>query len=269
MSNHSQNEIVDRHRFNGRDSEARRAALSELGLAPGSSDEIIRKAFRARLKESHPDLTGGSDAALRRLILARDLLMNDNRNGAINARWLKDLAESAADSDGAQLLNITLEQAIYGGEAVQDVHALEISPAHEEVTSLSQMKTLRITLPAGLREGDKLRLTTEGAPRPEQLFRIHVVTENGTRIDGDDIHVVARIDGRLLFGGGPAVIDTPHGPREVHIPRGDSQLTLKGLGLPATAKRGCGDLHVRLEASAVPSRAWSDAMVDFRRKWAS
>lgn len=269
MSAKRQNEIVDPHLLNGRDSEARRAALSELGLAPGSSDEIIRKAFRARLKESHPDLTGGSDVALRRIILARDLLMNDNRNGAANARWLKDLAESGVDGDGAQLLNITLEQAIYGGEAVQDVHALEISQAHEEVTSLSQMKTLRITLPAGLRDGDRLRLTTEGAPRPEQLFRIHIVTENGTRIDGDDVHVVAKIDGRLLFSGGPAVVDTPHGPREIHIPRGDSQLTLKGLGLPATGKRGCGDLHVRLEASTVSNRAWSDAMVDFRRKWAS
>jgi curved DNA-binding protein len=269
MSAKRQNEIVDPHLLNGRDSEARRAALSELGLAPGSSDEIIRKAFRTRLKESHPDLTGGSDVALRRLILARDLLMNDNRNGASNARWLKDLAESGVDGDGAQLLNITLEQAIYGGEAVQDVHALEISQAHEEVTSLSQMKTLRIALPAGLRDGDRLRLTTEGAPRPEQLFRIHIVTENGTRIVGDDVHVVAKIDGRLLFNGGPAVVDTPHGPREVHIPRGDSQLTLKGLGLPATGKRGCGDLHVRLEASTVSSRAWSEAMVDFRRKWAS
>jgi curved DNA-binding protein len=269
MSAKRQNEIVDPHLLNGRDSEARRSALSELGLAQNASDEIIRKAFRARLKESHPDLTGGSDVALRRIILARDLLMADNRNGASNARWLKDLAEGGADSDGAQLLNITLEQAIYGGEAVQDVHALEISPAHEEVTSLSQMKTLRITLPAGLREGDRLRLTTEGAPRPEQLFRVHIVTENGTRIDGDDLHVVAKIDGRLLFGGGPAVVDTPHGPREVHIPRGDSHLTLKGLGLPATGKRGCGDLHVRLEASTVSSRAWSEAMVDFRRKWAS
>lgn len=265
---HSQ-AIIDPQSLSGRDTDARRTALSELGLKPGANDDSIRKAFRERLKQNHPDLTGGSDVALRRIILARDLLMADNRDGAANARWLKDLATNGHDSDGALLLNITLEQAIYGGEAVQDVHALEISPAHEEVTSLSQMKTLRITLPAGLREGDTLRLATEGAPRPEQLFRVHIVTGNGTHIDGDDIHVVARIESRVLFGGGPAIIDTPHGPREVQIPRGDTQLTLKGLGLPSTAKRSCGDLHVRLEASTKSTRVWSEAMVDFRRKWAS
>lgn len=247
----------------------RHAAWMELGLMPGADDNAIRSAFRARLKESHPDLTGGSDVALRRIILARDLLMADNRTSVAGARWLKDLAHTGRDSDGAIQLNITLHQAIYGGEATQDLHALEISPPEEEVTSLSQMKTLSISLPAGLRENDRLRLSIEGAPRPEQLFRIHIATENGARVDGNDIHIIGRIESRILFAGGPAIIDTPHGPREIFVTRGTQDMVVKGLGLPATDQHASGDLHIHLEAGVSTRRPWTEAMGEFRQKWAS
>lgn len=261
--------ILDTHALSGPDFQARKAALSELGLTQAADDDAIRNAFRARLKESHPDVAGGSDTLVRRIILARDLLMSDNRNCAGNVQWLRELSYSDVDADGARLLNITLEQAIYGGEAVESVHALEITAAHEELSSLTEMKTLRITLPAGLREGDKLRLNTQGALRPEQLFRIHIVLENGWRVSGDDIEISAKVDSRLLFNGGLTVIETPHGPREVAIAREQDQtLTLRGLGLPATDKRPCGDLRVHLEAGIAGQRAWTDAREEFRLKWA-
>ncbi len=261
--------ILDTHGLTGPDLQARKAALQELGLTPEADEDAIRDAFRARLKQSHPDVAGGSDTRVRRIILARDLLMSDSRKASTNAQWLRELAYSDIDADGAHLLNITLAQAIYGGEAVQDVHALEITAAHEELNSLTDMKTLRITLPAGLREGDKLRLTTEGALRPEQLFRIHIVLENGARVSGDDIYITSKVEARFMCNGGLTVIDTPHGPREVAVAREQEQtLVLRGLGLPATDKRPCGDLHVHLEAGAPSQRAWSDAREEFRMKWA-
>ena len=52
---------------------SRAEALIELGLSGAVHDEDIRKAFRLRLKQAHPDLNGGTDMRLRRLILARDL----------------------------------------------------------------------------------------------------------------------------------------------------------------------------------------------------
>ncbi len=249
------------------DSMARIDALADLGLDTEADDDAIRAAFRNRLKEAHPDLTGGTDVLLRRIILARDLLMSQSRQSAEKAQWLQDFANSDYDADGALLLTITLDQAIYGGDAVQSVPALEVTAAHEELTSLTDMKRLKITLPAGLRDGDKLRLKTEGASRPEQLFRIHIVTDHG-HVEGNDIHVLARVEARILLAGGRTVVATPHGPREVDVLRGEKALCLKGLGLPATQRYGCGDLHIRLEAGAEIRRPWSEAHADFRQKWA-
>jgi curved DNA-binding protein len=253
------------------DIQARAAALFELGLMPGADDEAIRSAFRSRLKEAHPDLNGGTDASLRRIILARDLLMSENRKSAEKAQWLKDFSHSNYDGDGALLLNISIRQAIYGGETEQLMPALEVSPAHEALTSLTQMKTLRIFLPAGLRDGEKLRLRIEGAARPEQLFRVHIVTENGVRVSGNDISMPAQLESRIYFNGGNVEIQTPHGPREVEVGRAvetGAQLCLSGLGLPATDVHPCGDLYVRLEACANPVRPWSEARAEFAKKWA-
>jgi curved DNA-binding protein len=254
------------------DIQARASALFELGLLPGADDDSIRAAFRSKLKGAHPDLNGGTDANLRRIILARDLLMSENRRSAEKAQWLKDFATSNYDSDGALLLNISIRQAIHGGETEQAMPALEVTPAHEQLTSLTQMKTLRIFLPAGLRDGEKLRLKIEGAARPEQLFRVHIVTENGMSVSGNDISMPATVEARIYFNGGQTVIQTPHGPREVEIGRAvetGAQLSLAGLGLPATDVHPCGDLHVRLEASANVVRAWSEARAEFGKKWAS
>ncbi len=253
------------------DIQARAAALFELGVMPGADDDTIRNAFRTRLKETHPDLNGGTDATLRRIILARDLLMSENRKSAEKAQWLKDFATSNYDSEGALLLNITIRQAIHGGETVQNMPALEVTPAHEELTSLTQMKTLRIFLPAGLRDGEKLRLKIEGSIRREQLFRVHIVTESGISVSGNDITMPATVESRIYFNGGTAVIQTPHGPREVEIGRAieaGPQICLSGLGLPATEVHPRGDLYVNLEACANPVRAWSEARAEFAKKWA-
>jgi curved DNA-binding protein len=251
------------------DAMARIDALAELGLSEGADETSIRNAFRARLKEAHPDLNGGTDLLLRRIILARDLLMSESRKSAEKTRWLQDFAANDHDRDGALLLNITLQQAIYGGEVVESVPALEVSPVHEPLSSLTDMKRLRIVLPAGLRDGDKLRLTVYGAARPEQLFRIHVVTEDSSRIDGNDIHATVEVEARVFFGGGRAVIATPHGPREIDIVRGQVELVLPGLGLPATARYARGDLHLTLKAAGAARRPWAEARDEFRSKWAS
>ena len=166
------------------------------------------------------------------------------------------------------LLNITLQQAIFGGEVVESVPALEVSPVHEPLTSLTDMKRLRILLPAGLRDGDKLRLTVYGAARPEQLFRIHVVTEGNGQIDGNDIHATVEVEGRVFFGGGRTIVATPHGPREIDIIRGQTELTLPGLGLPATSRYARGDLHLTLKAAGAAKRPWAEAREEFRSKWA-
>ena len=240
-------------------------ALTELGLSGTASENDIRDAFRTRLKTAHPDLNGGNDILLRRLILARDLLMRDVKPAPF--------IEPQAVTDTAIALNITLEQAMKGGEALVDAHALEHAHADEVLVSLSQTKRLRVTLPAGLRHGERRALPCDSAADKPPVFVIHVDAGANRRVFGDDIWATATIDERIFNAGGRTNIETPWGPLDIDIghafPRGSS-LCLKGMGLPANGIRPAGDLHLRLEARAVVKpRIYSETLSDFRQKWAS
>ncbi len=240
-------------------------ALHVLGLAAPASDEDVRIAFRARLKDAHPDLNGGNDVLLRRLIRARDLLSQDIKSSP-------DTIDMPAVTDTAIMLVISLEDALRGGEVFVDAPALEHAHASEPLTSLCQTKRLRVTLPAGLRDGDRRHLSCDSGAETAPLFIIEIDAGPNRRVFGDDIWATAAIDARIFAAGGRAVIDTPWGSREIDIdrafPRGSS-LCLKGLGLPADVTRPAGHLHLRLEAREVEPRAYLKTLSDFRQKWAS
>lgn len=241
-------------------------ALSALGLAGEVNDEVVRAAFRERLKSAHPDIRGGTDALLRRLLMAREMLMAGTKDIHAATELLQNYSGTL---DQTLRLDINLNQAIYGGEVETEVPALEVSPVSEMITSLAQTKTLRVGVPAGARSGDIVRVATQGA-RAEQVFRLHIEAGNGVRVWGDDIWMTARIEARIFALGGLARIETPHGPQDVAIekdaPRGSS-LCLKGLGLPATAERKAGDLHVRLEAEMNRVPSYAEALGAFRERW--
>lgn len=244
---------------------SRKDALAELGLLATASDDEVRDAFRLRIKAAHPDLNGGTDTLLRRLILARDLLMSDTRH-TDDPEALQNLAQAGEPVR----LDITLAQAIAGGEASAEVPALEVAAAHEELTSLTQMKRLAVPLRRGLRNGDIVSVRTEGA-RPEQPFRVHIVCGDGVRVWGEDIWMTAAVEARLFAIGGPATIETPHGPYDIAIDKDTeygSSLCLKGMGLPAADGHEAGDLIVRLEARAAEIRPYAEALGAFRQRWA-
>lgn len=243
---------------------SRTAAYAELGLTPTASDDEVRDAFRMKIKAAHPDLNGGTDTLLRRLILARDLLMEPRQDGP-------ELLQNLARGDEPVRLDVTLAQAIAGGEAFADVPALEVAAAHEELTSLTQMKRLGVALRPGSRNGDIVRVRTAG-PRGEQAFRVHIVCGDGLRVWGDDIWMTAAVEARLFAIGGVARVATPHGEREIVLDKETapgSSVRLKGLGLPATEACAAGDLHIRLEALAPEVKPFREALGTFRQRWAS
>jgi len=240
-------------------------ALRELGLAGTASDEDVRDAFRVRLKDAHPDLNGGNEVMLRRLILARDMLMREIKS-------LPQPVEKPAVTDTAIDLTINLELALRGGELFIEAPALEHAHADEHLVSLRQTKRLRVTIPAGLRDGERCALPCDSGADIAPIFTVHIDAGPHRRVFGDDIWETAAIDERMFVSGGRATIDTPWGPHEIEIgsafPRGSS-LCLQGLGLPANALRPAGHLHLRLEAHENRPRAYSETLSDFRQKWAS
>ncbi len=241
-------------------------ALEELGLHASAQDEDIRTAFRQRLKQAHPDLNGGTDMRLRRLILARDLLMSPSKKTA------ETIELPQPSLKAAPRLTISLHQAIYGGALTVEVPALEASHISEPLTSLTQTKTLHISLRRGLRDGEVVRLRCKGAAIEDMCFCIHIEPESDCRVWGDDIWMTARLENRMLQRGGDVVIDTPHGPQEINIDRGiphGASLCLYGKGLPTTDATLAGNLYIRLEAGPDVIRPANHVLNDFRQRWAS
>ncbi|MDC7684356.1 DnaJ C-terminal domain-containing protein [Asticcacaulis sp. BYS171W] len=243
----------------------RSSALALLDLGDDASLDHIQSAFRKRAKQAHPDLNGGTDAHLRRLILARDLLLRQLKTGVNPTETIDELA------DPAEILRLTPEQAVNGGVIVQDVPMpLELIRDNGPNRSLMHTRSLRIALPKGLRHGDRLRLKASRAGTAEHLFRIEITRDERMHVAGNDLWMTAEVDARRVSGGGPVSIDTPHGPQDLFLGRttDGACLCLKGLGLPATATHAAGDLYVRLAATALPARPASDLLSEFHKRWA-
>lgn len=108
-------------------------------------------------------------------------------------------------------------------------------------------KTLEINVPAGVREGAKLRLSGQGDPSPnggasgDLFLRIRYLPNKTFKVDGTDLHSDVAIAPWLGVLGGKVKVPTLEGDVELTIPAGTNsgrkfRLTGKGLGSPS--KRG-------------------------------
>ena len=89
-------------------------ALRALGLTGAADAEAIRAAFRARVRHADPARHGGCDARLRRLIQARDLLIQP-------VKTLQPTHDKKSLYASATELRLNLAEAIYGGEIACEV----------------------------------------------------------------------------------------------------------------------------------------------------
>ncbi len=115
-------------------------------------------------------------------------------------------------------------------------------------------KTLDITVPAGLEDGQTLRLKGQGEKAPGGLagdVYVEVKVKPHERFvrDGADIHMEAPVSLKEAVLGGKITVETISGDVSVSIPKNSSSgavLRLKGRGAP-DGKGGKGDQYVKLK----------------------
>jgi molecular chaperone DnaJ len=115
--------------------------------------------------------------------------------------------------------------------------------------------TVTVNIPAGIDDGQKLRLSYQGNPGPGQgtepgdlYVHIHVQPDSRFVRDGDNLWVDAPISFAEATLGTKVQIPTPDGPETIEVARGTQPMTrhvLSGRGLPNVRGRGRGDLIVR------------------------
>lgn len=198
-----------------------RAARDALGVGPLAGPGEIRRAFREAAKRAHPDRPGGSAERFRQVVDAYHLLQQAGRPAERivqpPARWAP--AETA--------LSITPLTAMQGGAADH---------------RLADGRSIRLTLPPGLRAGDTVRAG-------DVQLTVIVRGEADMLVRGDDLWLTVPVPPRTLAEGGRLALDTPLGRRIVWVTRkaGERGLVrLEGQGLPARGRHGQGHLFLRL-----------------------
>lgn len=142
------------------------------------------------------------------------------------------------------------------GEDIQATVTLSLRDAafaHKQTFSIGG-EEVRISLPAGIADGQKIRLKGRGAPSPSGgergdlyiTFRIEPDKEFTRK--GDDLYTTATTDLYTLLLGGEIILPTLSGSVKMNVKPGtqpDSKLRLRGKGFPVYKQEGKqGDLIV-------------------------
>lgn len=130
-------------------------------------------------------------------------------------------------------LTLSLEQAFHGGERLIQVGG----------------ERLTVTIPAGIRPGQKIRLAGRGQHGGDLLLVVRL--QPGTfRLEGDDIYLTVEVPVPLAVLGGPLRVNTLDGEVNLNLPRltqNGRKIRLAGKGWPRKGgSRGDQYLEVRL-----------------------
>jgi DnaJ-class molecular chaperone len=143
-------------------------------------------------------------------------------------------------SDVAATVEVPLIDAVKGGKVV---------------VSLPSGKRLEVAIPAGIEEGQQIRLKGQGeasivgGPTGDAIVTVHIGKHPQLRVDGRDLRLDLPITLYEAVLGAKVEAPTLDGPVELTIPRhskGGRTLRLRGKGLPAGGGRPAGDLLVSL-----------------------
>ena len=271
---------------------AARDPYEVLGVKKEASEEELRNAYRKLAKKHHPDLNPGNkeaEARFKEIAGAYDLLSDKDKRarfdrgeidasgaerpehayaryrqhaeGAPGGRYEFHSAEGMAPEDLDDLFGF-FRSARGGGrrrgadlQFALTVDFLTAINGARQRLSLSPERSLEVTIPAGVRDGQVLRLQGQGEPGGKDMpsgdayIEIHVAPHRFFRREGDDIHLELPVTLGEAALGGKVTVPTPSGAVAMTIPANANTgqvLRLRGKGAPKPGG-GHGDQYVTLK----------------------
>ncbi|MGI6102880.1 MAG: DnaJ C-terminal domain-containing protein [Bacillota bacterium] len=111
-----------------------------------------------------------------------------------------------------------------------------------------QEKTVEVQIPAGVRDGSRLRIRPYGETGPTVYLRIKVMFDDRFKLEGDDLvlEILLRLSDAVL--GAEIEVPTLDRPVLMKIPKGtkgDEVFRLRGKGMPRLKSSDRGDLLVK------------------------
>jgi DnaJ-class molecular chaperone len=255
-----------------------------LGVSREATQEEIRKAFRRLAKENHPDLHPGdkeAEARFKNIAAAYDILGDEKKrarfdSGEIDASGAERSPQAergsyrqhaeagpgfkyerhwsgTAGDDGdlfAELFGARGAAARARGSDIGytlSVEFIEAVNGAKKRVVMADGKTLDITIPAGLKDGQTLRLRGQGNPGiggaspGDALVEIHVKPHALFRRDGNDIRSTLAVTPGEALAGARVRVATVSGPVDLAVPKGSNTgkiMRLRGKGVASSSGKG-------------------------------
>lgn len=129
----------------------------------------------------------------------------------------------------------------------------DAAKTHKQVLTINGTG-LRITVPAGIANGQTIKLTgqggegSNGGPKGDLYITFIIAEDSRFKRAGDDLYVMVPLDLYTAVLGGEQIVETMDGKVKLKVATGtqnNTKVRLKGKGFPVYKKNGCfGDLIV-------------------------
>ena len=264
-----------------------------LGLSKTASDDDIKKAFRKLARKYHPDLNPDDKIAeekFKAINEANEVLSNpENRKkyDQYGKDWQhaeeiekakqqqqqyrgqrRSQGFAADDQDFSSFF-----ESMFGGSGQrgqqnnarfrgQDISAelqLNIRDVYktEKRTLTINGKQIRITIPAGIKDGQIIKIKGNGqegfngGPKGDLNIRFSIQNNSEFKLEGDNLYTNVKIDLYTAILGGEIMIDTFDGKVKLKVApetQNGTKVKLKGKGFPIYKQEGkYGDLFITFE----------------------
>jgi curved DNA-binding protein len=185
-----------------------------------------------------------------------DFFSSDMFGGAARRGGRGRSAAAAEPSVATADIEIEWMEAVLGTQKELSIQA----PGDEDARSI------RVRIPAGVRDGGQVRLRGQGPDGGDIVLRIHVKQHPLYRRTEDDLELTLPVTAGEAFHGAKVQVPTPYGAVQLRVPkgvRGGSRLRLKGKGVRRGDKAG--DLFVDIQI-VLPSSEGAAAAIDALEK---
>lgn len=265
-----------------------------LDLKKDATTEDIKKAYRKLARKHHPDLNPNNEEANKKFQQVNEAneVLSDPEKRKKYDKYGKDWQHAdQLDAQQRQQRQYQSQGGGFGGNSYtggfdggdfsdffssmfggggrssrnspfkgQDYNAdlqLNLLDAYttQKQTLTVNGKQVRITIPAGVENGQKIKLPGYGAPGanngpPGDLYiKFNIADDPKFKRKGNDIYIQEEIDLYTAVLGGEKIIDTLNGKVKLKVPEGtqpDATLRLKGKGFPVYKKENhFGDLYIK------------------------
>ena len=153
-------------------------------------------------------------------------------------------------------IDIDLEEAFRGGSRMFELQRPELT---DDGTLQVRKHTVKVNIPAGIGDGQQLRLagqgepSTTGGPAGDLFLEVHIRPHGKYQLDGRDVTVTLPVAPWEAALGATVTVPTLGGPVEMRVPAGaqsGQKLRLRGRGLPGNP---AGDELVQLKVVLPPA----------------